>query len=159
MQSDFDKVNGVIKTTVGYTGGSVARPSYEQVSSGQTGHYEAIQVIYNPAQISYESLLNIFWHNIDPTNASGQFCDTGKQYRAVIFYLNSNQAKLAEASKQQLIDSKKFNAVVTQILPATEFYPAEDYHQAYYKKNPWKYQFYRYNCGRDKRLNVLWNDK
>jgi len=156
MQSDFDKIPGVIKTVAGYTGGTVKDPSYEQVSAGGTGHYESIEVYYDPSKVTYQQLLNDFWHNVDPTDASGQFCDKGQQYRAVIFYENGQQKKLAEASKQQLLDSGKFKQIATQILPASTFYPAEDYHQEYYKKNPVRYKFYRYSCGRDKRLEQVW---
>ncbi|HLB42339.1 MAG TPA: peptide-methionine (S)-S-oxide reductase MsrA [Gammaproteobacteria bacterium] len=156
MQADFDKVPGVIQTVVGYTGGYTINPNYTQVSSGVTGHYEAIQVIYDPAKISYEQLLDIFWHNIDPTNSTGQFCDEGQQYKAVIFYSNVDQEKLAFISRQQLIKSRHFSNVATEILPATIFYPAEKYHQKFYKKNPIRYHFYRYYCGRDQRLRKLW---
>jgi peptide-methionine (S)-S-oxide reductase len=155
-QSDFDKVPGVIKTVVGYTGGAVKNPSYEQVSGGGTGHYESIEVFYDPNKVSYPALLNVFWHNIDPTDATGQFCDKGGQYRAVIFYQNAEQKAQAENSKQEIIASKNFVQVVTQILPATTFYPAEEYHQKYYQKNPIRYKFYRQNCGRDQRLKQLW---
>lgn len=158
MQADFDKIPGVIKTEAGYTGGDVKNPTYEQVSAGNTGDYESIKVYYDPSKVTYQQLLNDFWHNVDPTDASGQFCDKGPQYRAVIFYQNSDQQKLADASKQQLLDSGKFKQIVTQILPASTFYPAEEYHQEYYKKNSVKYKFYRYNCGRDKRLEQVWGD-
>src|SRR3990167_8970319 len=155
-QSDFDKVKGVEKTVVGYTGGNLVNPTYKQVSNGCTGHYEAIQVYYNPAQVSYQTLLDYFWHNIDPTDPTGQFCDKGGQYRAVIFYHNKEQKQLAETSKRRLIQSGKFKRIVTQILPAKTFYPAEIDHQKYYQKNPIRYRFYRYNCSRDKRLETLW---
>lgn len=158
MQSDFDKVPGVIKTTAGYTGGTLVNPTYEQVSDGGTGHYESIQVEYDPTKINYPQLLTVFWHDIDPTDANGQFCDKGDQYRAVIFYQNSQQQQQALASKQALIKSGRFPQVVTQILPAQVFYPAEEYHQEYYKKNPARYHFYRYTCGRDARLEKLWGN-
>jgi len=158
-QSDFDKVKGIIKTTVGYTGGPLLNPTYEQVSNGGTGHYESIQVVFDPKQISYEKLLDVFWHNVDPTNANGQFCDVGDQYRAVIFYHNEAQKKLALESKEKLLQSGRFKNIVTQILPATTFYPAEEYHQKYYQKNPIRYKFYRYRCGRDKRLKKLWSTR
>ena len=155
-QSDFDKVNGVISTTAGYTGGSKSNPTYEEVSSGDTGHIESVQIVYDPNKVSYEQLLDFYFHNIDPTRDDGQFCDSGQQYRPVIFYHNNEQKQLAEAYKQRLIDSKQFPQVLVQILPAKTFYPAEDYHQEYYRKNPVRYKYYRYNCGRDKRLKQLW---
>lgn len=158
MQSDFDKIPGVIKTEAGYTGGTVKDPTYEQVSDGGTGHYESIEVYYDSSKVTYKQLLNDFWRNVDPTDASGQFCDKGPQYRAVIFYQNSEQQKLADASKQQLLASGKFKQIATEILPASTFYPAEEYHQEYYKKNPTRYKFYRYSCGRDKRLEQVWGD-
>jgi len=155
-QSDFDKVNGVISTTAGYTGGSKTNPTYEEVSSGETGHVESLQIVYDPNKVSYEQLLDFYFHNIDPTRDDGQFCDSGQQYRPVIFYHNNEQKQLAEAYKQKLIDSKQFPQVLVQILPAQTFYPAEDYHQEYYRKNPVRYKYYRYTCGRDKRLKQLW---
>lgn len=158
-QSDFDKVPGVVKTIAGYTGGAVKNPSYEQVSDGGTGHYESVEVIFDPSKVSYQQLLTFFWHNIDPTNDKGQFCDVGDQYRAVIFYHDEKQKQLAEASKAELIKSGRFKQVVTQILPAGVFYPAEEYHQSYYQKNPIRYHFYRFNCGRDQRLKQLWGNK
>ncbi|OGT38735.1 MAG: peptide-methionine (S)-S-oxide reductase [Gammaproteobacteria bacterium RIFCSPHIGHO2_12_FULL_37_14] len=155
-QADFDKVPGVIKTVVGYTGGSRAYPNYEQVSQGDTGYYEAVQVTYDSAQLSYQQLLNKFWHSIDPTDAKGQFCDKGDQYQAVIFYRDQLQKKLALASREQLIQSARFPHIATQILPEKIFYPAEVYHQKFYQKNPIRYRFYRYQCGRDQRLQELW---
>lgn len=156
MQSDFDKVPGVIKTIAGYAGGNVANPSYEQVETGNTGHYESVQVIYDPTEVSYSTLLNVYWHNIDPTNAEGQFCDTGNQYRPVIFYNNDNQKQLANDSKQQLIYSGRFQHIATQVLPATSFYPAEEYHQEFYRKHSVQYGLYKYDCGRDPKLKELW---
>ncbi|MAZ39328.1 MAG: peptide-methionine (S)-S-oxide reductase [Legionellales bacterium] len=156
MQSDFDKVPGVVKTVVGYTGGTLVNPSYEQVSEGGTGHFEAIEVTYNPKVTNYKKLLNNFWHNVDPTDANGQFCDKGMQYRSAIFYANTNQQAIATDSKQQLLKTKRFKNIATLILPASTFYPAEAYHQDYYKKNPVRYKFYRYTCGRDKRLAQVW---
>jgi len=156
MQADFDKVPGVVKTIVGYSGGTVAKPTYEQVSSGKTGHYEVVQVTYDPAKTSYEKLLDVYWHNIDPTNAKGQFCDIGSEYRPVIFYHDEDQQKLAIKSKQALIQSGRFKQVATQILPEKTFYPAEDYHQKYTVKNPGQYYLYRYSCGQDERLKELW---
>lgn len=156
MQEAFDKVPGVIKTEVGYTGGSVKHPSYQQVSSGKTGHVEAIQVTYNPAKLSYPELLTAFWHNVDPVDAGGQFCDRGVEYRSVIFYDSSQQQAAAEKSKTSLIKSGKFKQIATEILPEKKFYAAETYHQNYYKKNPIRYKFYKYNCGRAKRLEQIW---
>lgn len=155
MQPPFDKTPGVISTTVGYTGGRIKNPSYQQVSSGSTGHLESIQVEYNPAIISYEKLLDVFWHNIDPLDATGQFCDKGNQYRSVIFYHNPTQQQQATASKET-ISKQLGQSIATEIVPASAFYRAEDYHQKYYEKNPLRYKFYRYNCGRDKRLKEVW---
>lgn len=157
MAPPFNELPGVIKTIAGYTGGNVKNPSYQQVSSGGTGHFEAIQVVYNPARMSYEKLLDVFWHNIDPTNEKGQFCDQGKQYRSAVFYRDAEQQRLAEQSKTALEKAKPFpEPIVTLILPATEFFPAEDYHQDYYRKNPIRYKFFRYLCGRDQRLKAVW---
>jgi peptide-methionine (S)-S-oxide reductase len=157
MEPPFDKLDGVIKTTSGYTGGSKQDPTYKEVSAGGTGHAEAVQIAYDPDKISYGELLDVFWHNIDPTSASGQFCDHGNQYRSEIFYHDAEQQRLAEASKQALIERKPFaEPVVTAISPAGTFYPAEEYHQDYYQKNPVRYKFYRYGCGRDARLEELW---
>ena len=156
MQSDFDHVKGVVSTTAGYTGGTVANPTYEEVSAGNTGHVEAVEITYDPEKISYEQLLDIYFHNVDPTDNGGQFCDRGSQYRPVIFYHGNQQEQLAEAYKERLIHSKKISPVNVEILPAGPFYPAEEYHQKYYKKNPLRYRYYRYSCGRDKRLKKLW---
>jgi peptide-methionine (S)-S-oxide reductase len=159
MEEPFDKLDGVISVTPGYTGGIMKNPTYEQVSAGGTGHAESVQVVYDPAKVSYEKLLDIFWHNIDPTTKDRQFCDGGNQYRSAIFYHNETQKKLAEASKLALEKTKPFREqIVTGIVPAGEFYPAEDYHQHYYKKNPGRYWLYRYRCGRDKRLKELWGN-
>jgi peptide-methionine (S)-S-oxide reductase len=157
MEAPFDKLPGVISTTSGYIGGQVKNPTYEQVSSGRTGHTEAVQVEYDPSKVSYEKLLQVFWMNIDPTVRNAQFCDHGTQYRSGIFYLGDDQRKLAEASKTALLKSKPFKAdIVTEITQASEFYPAEDYHQDYYQKNPVRYKIYRNGCGRDARLKELW---
>lgn len=157
LEPPYDKLEGVVSTTSGYIGGKTANPTYEQVSSGGTGHYEVLQVVYDPRKISYEKLLEVFWRNIDPTDASGQFCDKGTQYRSGIFYHGEEQKRLAEASKAAIEKSKPFKKpVVTPIVAATEFYPAEDYHQDYYQKNPVRYKFYRSRCGRDDRLQELW---
>lgn len=156
-EADFDKMPGVISTTSGYIGGNVARPTYEQVSSGKTGHVEAVQVRFNPSRTSFAKLVAAFWPTIDPLTANGQFCDHGPQYRSVIFYRDSAQKREAEASKAQLDASGRFdNSIATEILPATEFYPAEKYHQDYYLKNPVRYRFYRNRCGRDARLAEVW---
>jgi peptide-methionine (S)-S-oxide reductase len=157
MEHPFDVIDGVISTTSGYTGGRTPNPTYRQVSSGGTGHAESVQVLYDPKKVSYEQLLDVFWHNIDPLDAGGQFCDRGEQYRTAIFYHDETQKRLAEQSKAALEDSKRFSKpIVTQIVPASTFYPAEDYHQDYYRKNPVRYKFYRWNCGRDARLKELW---
>jgi peptide-methionine (S)-S-oxide reductase len=156
MVHPFDELPGVASVTSGYTGGHVARPTYEQVSSGGTGHAESVEILYNPNKIGYDKLLEIFWHNIDPTVKDRQFCDVGNQYRTAIFYHNDEQKRLAEASRAALVKSGRFPHVYTEIVRATAFYPAEGYHQDFYKKNPVRYKFYRYNCGRDQRLAELW---
>src|SRR5262245_5233811 len=157
MQPPFDALDGVISTTVGYTGGLTKHPTYEQVSAGETGHAESIEVVFDPARVSYEKLLDVFWHNVDPTTPNAQFCDMGNQYRTAIFYHDETQRQAAERSKKALEDSKRLpGPIVTQIVPAGEFTPAEDYHQGYYKKNPIRYKFYRHTCGRDARLKEIW---
>jgi peptide-methionine (S)-S-oxide reductase len=157
MERPFDEVDGVISTTSGYTGGHKKDPTYKEVSHGGTGHAEAVQIVYDPKKVSYTQLLDVFWHNVDPTNAHGQFCDNGDQYRSEIFYHNEEQRRLAVASEQDLEMQKRFAApIVTRITPATTFYPAEEYHQDYYQKNPLRYKFYRFSCGRDQRLEELW---
>lgn len=145
-QHDFDHVKGVLSTAAGYIGGTTKNPTYEEVCSGSTGHVEAIQITYDPSKVSYQQLLTIYWKSIDPTRSDGQFCDVGSQYRPLIFYHNEDQKKWAETSKKALIASGKH--VVVDILPAPVFYPAEEYHQQYYKKNPARYQSYRDNSGR-----------
>lgn len=160
MEGPFDALNGVISTTSGYIGGTKKDPTYKEVSSGWTGHTEVVQVKYDPAKISYEKLLDVFWHNIDPTVKNQQFCDVGSQYRSGIFYHDEAQLKAANASKAALDKSKPFkSAIVSEITAATAFYVAEDYHQDYYLKNPVRYRFYRQGCGRDARLKELWGDK
>jgi len=139
---------------VGYTGGHVDNPTYEQVSAGGTGHAESIQVIYDPSKVTYEELLDIFWHNIDPTVKDKQFCDSGNQYRSAIFYENEEQKRLAEASKEKLMN--QFPVIYTEVVPLDKFWLAEEYHQNYYRKNPLRYKFYRYSCGRDRRLREFW---
>ena len=157
MEPPYDKLDGVFATISGYIGGDVDNPSYKQVSAGGTGRAEAVQVFYDPAKVSYEKLLEVFWRNVDPTTPDRQFCDRGSQYRTAIFYHDKMQQKLAAASKSALEQTKSFAApVVTEITAAATFYPAEDYHQDYYVKNPLRYKFYRFNCGRDKRLEELW---
>jgi len=157
MQPAYDAVPGVVSTTVGYTGGHTKDPSYHEVGSGSTGHAESIQVAYDPAKVSYEKLLDVFWHNVDPTDASGQFCDKGNQYRSAIFYHDDAQKRLAEESKKNVAKSLKVpGPIATEIVAASTFYPAEDYHQMYYKKNPIRYHFYRRGCGRDNRLEEVW---
>jgi len=160
MEPPFDTLTGVISTTSGYTGGKTRNPRYEEVSTGNTGHAEAVRITFDPSKISYSRLLQVFWHNIDPTAVNRQFCDSGNQYRSAIFYHNETQKKLAVESKQLLEKTKTFRqAIVTEITPAGTFYPAEEYHQDYYRKNPIRYKSYRYSCRRDKRLEELWGSK
>jgi len=155
----FEKVPGVVAAVSGYTGGTVKNPSYEQVSSGRTGHAEAVEVTYDPAKVSYEQLLDVFWVNHDPTVKDRQFCDSGSQYRPGIFYLDEQQKQLAEASKAKWEKTKPFKQpILTEITKAGPFYPAEDYHQDYYKKNPLQYRFYVTGCGRYQRLDSLWGE-
>jgi len=157
MEPPFEKLAGVISVTSGYTGGTEKDPTYEEVSNGVTGHAEAIEVIYDPARLRYEQLLDVFWHNIDPTAQDRQFCDVGKQYRTAIFVHSEEQKRLADAAKKALAEGGTLKApIATQIVLAGTFYPAEDYHQDYYKKNPVRYKVYRYNCGRDARLAEIW---
>jgi peptide-methionine (S)-S-oxide reductase len=157
MEPPFDKIDGVLATTSGYTGGTKSNPTYEQVSSGSTGHAEAVQVLYDPKKVSYERLLDVFWHNIDPTVTDRQFCDVGTQYRTAIFVSGDAQRAAADASKAAIEKSKPFKEpIVTPIVTATEFWPAEEYHQNYYQKNPIRYSYYRTGCGRDARLKQLW---
>jgi peptide methionine sulfoxide reductase msrA/msrB len=158
-ESDFEKVEGVIEVISGYTGGRVKNPTYKQVSSGGTGHIEAVKVIYDPNKINYEQLLDVFWQHVDPTDPGGQFVDRGAQYRSALFYANDTEKRLAEQSKQRLSASDRFSKpIVTDILPLGEFYPAEDYHQDYYKKNPIRYKWYRHGSGRDQFLKKTWAD-
>ncbi len=160
MEPPYDKLDGVVSTTSGYIGGREKNPTYEQVSAGQTGHAEVVQVVYDPAKVSYEKLLEVFWHNVDPLTANRQFCDGGRQYRTAIFYHDAEQKRLAEASKRALEASGKLpGPIVTEIVPLTAFYPAEEYHQDYYTKNPIRYKYYRGSCGRDRRLEELWGEQ
>jgi len=159
MEAPFDKLPGVVSVTSGYTGGNVKNPTYKQVSAGGTGHAEAVQIVYDPARIGYTKLLDVFWRNTDPTVADRQFCDVGSQYRPGIFYHSEEQRLLALKSKGSLEKSKHFKElIVTEVTKAGEFYPAEEYHQQYYKKNPIRYRYYRNGCGRDQRLKELWGD-
>ena len=157
MEPPFDQVEGVLSTTSGYTGGKVKNPTYKQVSRGKTGHAESVEIKYDASKVSYQDLLDVFWVNIDPTVQNRQFCDIGNQYRSAIFYQDEQQQKLAQASKAK-IENKLNSKVYTQIVSASEFYPAEEYHQDYYQKNPLRYKYYRFGCGRDKRLAELWGE-
>ena len=160
VESDFDKVPGVLSTTSGYIGGTVANPTYEQVSGKGTGHAEAVQIVFDPTKVSYSQLLEKFWRSIDPTTKDRQFCDAGSPYRTAIFTHDAAQAAAAQASLAALEKSKPFKEpIVTQLVPAGPFYPAEEYHQDYYKKNPLRYAYYRSSCGRDARLEQLWGKK
>lgn len=160
MEPPYDKLDGVSSTISGYIGGHKENPTYHEVSAGSTGHTEAVQIVYDPKKVSYEKLLEIFWMNVDPTTPDRQFCDRGSQYRTGIFVHGTEQRSKAETSKAALAESKPFPApIVTEINDAGMFYPAEDYHQDYYVKNPLRYKFYRFNCGRDQRLEELWGSK
>jgi len=157
MEPPYEKLPGVVEVISGYTGGRQPNPTYEEVSSGGTGHLEAVQVVYDPARVSYAKLLEVFWRNVDPTTPNRQFCDVGEQYGTAILYDDEEQKRLALESKAQLERSKPFaQPIVTPVLAASEFYRAEEYHQDYYKKNPVRYRLYRFNCGRDRRLTQLW---
>jgi peptide-methionine (S)-S-oxide reductase len=160
MEPPFDKQDGVLSTTSGYTGGHLENPTYREVSSGQSGHVEVVEVLYDPEIVSYEKLLEIYWVNVDPLNSTGQFCDRGSQYLSTIFYLNEDQRLAAEESLKELQESNVLNGkLVTSIRPAVTFYPAEEYHQNYYQTNSLSYRYYRYRCGRDERLKQLWQSK
>jgi peptide-methionine (S)-S-oxide reductase len=160
MEHPFDELPGVVSVTPGYAGGEARNPTYEQVSAGRTGHAESVEVVYDPAKISYKRLLEVFWRNVDPTDAGGQFCDRGTQYRSAIFYHGEEQRKAAEESLRELEKNKPFpGKIATQIVASTEFWPAEEYHRHYYKKNPIRYKYYRSSCGRDSRLKNLWGAK
>lgn len=157
VEPPFDKLDGVLSTTSGYTGGTKKNPTYEEVSSGGTGHTEAVEIVYDPSRVSYEKLLDVFWRNVDPLTPNAQFCDHGDQYRSAIFFHDDEQKRLAEKSKKDLEASGRFTQpIVTEIAPAGAFWPAEDYHQDYATKNPVRYGYYRYRCGRDQRLEQLW---
>lgn len=160
VEHAFDEVDGVTSTTSGYIGGRAAEPSYKQVSAGGTGHAEAVKVVFDPSRVGYEELLYAFWRNVDPVARDRQFCDVGDQYRAEIFYLDDEQRRLAEASKRELEASGRFEQpIAVAVTAAGEFYPAEEYHQDYYQKNPVRYRFYRTGCGRDRRLQEVWGDE
>jgi len=157
VESDFDKIDGVISTTSGYTGGQTINPSYHEVSAGGTGHAESIEVAYDPSKTSYAKLLDVFWHNVDPLTPDAQFCDHGCQYRSAIFFHDDVQRRAAEASRDALAKSGKFDGpIVTEIVPASTFWPAEEYHQDHWKKNPVRYRYYRWGCGRDAFLDKVW---
>jgi peptide-methionine (S)-S-oxide reductase len=160
VESDFDKVDGVLSTTSGYIGGTVANPTYQQVAAKITGHAEAVEIVFDPQRVSYEKLVEHFWRTIDPTTRDRQFCDAGSPYRSAIFTIDDAQLRAALASREALKKTKPFKEdIVTEIVPATTFYRAEDYHQDYYKKNPLRYQYYRSGCGRDARLKQLWGSQ
>ncbi len=157
MEPPYDKLPGVLSTTSGYIGGQVANPTYEQVITGRTGHTEAVQVRYDPSKVDYATLLDVYWRNIDPLTANRQFCDAGSQYRSGIYYHDADQEQLARASFAK-VEARFEQPVVTEIAPATTFWPAEEYHQDYYQKNPARYRYYRWSCGRDARLEELWGE-
>lgn len=160
MEEAFEKVPGVVSVVSGYTGGQQPSPSYEEISSGRTGHAESVEVAYDSSKVDYQRLLDVFWHNIDPLARDRQFCDVGRQYRSAVFYRGDTQKRLAEASKQALERSGRFaEPILTEIVPAGSFYPAEEYHQDYYRKNPLRYKFYKWNCGRAQRLKELWGER
>jgi peptide-methionine (S)-S-oxide reductase len=158
VEADFDRVPGVVETTSGYAGGTTANPTYQQVTAGGTGHYEAVQVTYDPDKVSYAALLTVFWHTVDPTDPGGQFCDRGASYRTAVFVADPAQRAAAEAGKQA-VEQALGRPVATAVLPAGAFWPAEDYHQDYHEKNALKYSYYRWRCGRDERIEEVWGDK
>lgn len=160
MEPPFDKLDGVISTTSGYSGGHIDNPTYKQVSAGTSGHLEVLQVVYNPDKVSYQQLLQTFWVNVDLLDGGGQFCDRGHHYSSAIFYANESERQAAQNSMLAIVDSGRFEKPIqTQLLAAAKFYPAEKYHQDYYQRNPVRYKYYRWNCGRDQRLEELWGDK
>jgi peptide-methionine (S)-S-oxide reductase len=158
MEGPFEKQDGVWSVTSGFTGGRVPDPTYDQVSAGGTGHAEAVRIVYDPKKIDFARLLQVFWHNIDPFSANGQFCDRGSQYRSAVFYLDGEQKRLAEDSKKAL-EARFGRPVVTEIVPSSTFYAAEEYHQDFYKKSPLRYRMYREGCGRDRRLREIWGNE
>lgn len=159
IEKDFEKLPGVIEAESGYTSGKTVAPTYEQVSAGITGHTEAVRVTYDPAKVSYPQLVDYFWRHIDPTVKDRQFCDEGSQYRSGIYWQNEAERKVAEGSRDEFVKSKRFPVIHTEVLPASRFWPAEDYHQNYYKKNPVRYNYYRTSCGRDARVEALWGKR
>jgi peptide-methionine (S)-S-oxide reductase len=157
MEEVFEKVEGVLSATSGYMGGTVANPTYEEVSAGGTGHAESVEVLYDPAKVNYQKLLEAFWRNVDPVTPNAQFCDHGSQYRSAIFFQNDEEKRASDVFKQAIEQSRRFKEpIVTQMVMASKFFPAEEYHQDFYKKNPIRYKFYKYNCGRAQRLEELW---
>ena len=159
MEEAFEEIQGVASAVSGYTGGQLENPTYEQVSAGGTGHTESIEVTFDPSKVTYKELLDVFWRNVDPTTPNAQFCDHGNQYRTAIFYHDEKQKQLIEESKQRIESSKTFpESIVTEIAPTSEFYTAEEYHQDFYTKNPIRYKYYKWNCGRAKRLEQLWGN-
>ena len=158
VESDFDPIDGVLETTSGYIGGTTENPTYKEVTRGGTGHYEAVKIVYDPSRVSYDELLTAFWHSVDPTDPGGQFCDRGPSYRTAIFATDQAQFQQATESKAGIAADLKA-AIATPILNATAFYPAEDYHQDYYRKNPIRYRYYRFSCGRNARVERLWGKK
>lgn len=159
IEADYEKLDGVVDVVSGYTGGHIKNPTYKQVSAGGSGHIEVVKVTYDANKITYSQILDYFWRHIDPTRDDGQFCDSGPQYRPAIFYQDDTQKKLAIASTKQIEQTKPFaQPLKVELIQASTFYPAEDYHQDYYKKNPLRYNFYRYNCGRDARVEQLWGE-
>ncbi len=156
MEADFEKLPGVLSAESGYTGGTAANPTYHDVSAGGTGHTEAVRVVYDPSKVSYPALVDYFWHHIDPTVKDRQFCDVGNQYRSAIFYNDASQKAAIDTSKAAILKAGVVKQILTDVAPASTFYPAEEYHQDYYKKNPVRYKFYRFNCGRDQRVEQVW---
>ena len=159
LEADYEKLPGVLDVESGYTAGQTVNPTYKQVSAGGTGHTEAVRITYDPAKVSYPQLVEYFWRHIDPTVKDRQFCDVGTQYRSGIYWQNEDERRIAESSRDELLKSGKFQEIHTEIVAATAFYPAEEYHQNYYKKNPIRYAFYRRSCGRDARVQELWSGK
>jgi peptide-methionine (S)-S-oxide reductase len=160
MESPFDGLPGVVSVTAGYTGGTARNPSYEDVSAGWTGHAEAVRIVYDPSRIRYETLLRVFWRNVDPTDRGGQFCDRGSQYRAAVFYTTEEQRRLAVRSREELEGRPSFRGrIAVEVAPAGVFWRAEEYHQHYYRKNPIRYAYYRASCGRDGRLGEIWGSE
>ena len=158
VESDFDAIPGVVKTVSGYTGGIIQNPTYKTVSAGGTGHREAVQITFDPDLVSYQQLLTAFWHSVDPTDAGGQFCDRGEPYSTAVFVIDDAQRQYAETSKRET-EASLGQTIATTIEAATPFFPAEDYHQDYYEKNPLRYRYYRWSCGRNQRVEELWGDR